>query len=104
MPSRIILIVLPVMVALAATACGPKKSEPRSGKLAMLVGRAVLPADTFLPDGPPVGAHLEPVINGRELPFGSVPVQGFSSLVPREAHCTPQGTPRRTRPRDRGGS
>jgi len=49
--------------------------------LPLLTGRAVLPADTFSP-GPAVGSRLEPRINGRDLPFASVPVQGFSSLLP----------------------
>ena len=33
---------------------------------------------------PAGGPPLDPEINGRELPFGAVPVQGFSSLVPRD--------------------
>jgi glycerophosphoryl diester phosphodiesterase len=46
-----------------------------------LVGRAVLPADTFVP-GPQVGVALPREINGRSLPFPELPVQGFSSLIP----------------------
>jgi glycerophosphoryl diester phosphodiesterase len=65
------------------TGCVPK-SEPAGDKLATLAGRAVLPADTFWPQSPPVGLHLDPKINGRELPFGATPVQGISSLVPRD--------------------
>ena len=46
----------------------------------LLTGRAILPADTF-GDGPAVGHELDSKINGRDLPFSSVPIQGFSSLV-----------------------
>jgi hypothetical protein len=72
-----------VLLALCLTACVPK-SEQETDKLATLIGRAVLPADTFRPGTPPVGLKLDPEINGRELPFGATPVQGFSSLVPRD--------------------
>ena len=53
---------------------------------ARLVGRAVLPADTFAP-GPPSGAQLgtEP-INGRTPPFPGQPVQGFSALLRGDHH------------------
>jgi len=71
-----------VLLTLCLTACVPR-DEQGSGKLATLIGRAVLPADTFLPGTPPVGRELDPEINGRELPFGATPVQGFSSLVRR---------------------
>ena len=63
--------------------CSPG-DEPPSDRAVALVGRAVLPADTFLPDTPGVGQALDPEINGRELPFGALPVQGFSSLIPRD--------------------
>jgi glycerophosphoryl diester phosphodiesterase len=72
-----------LVLAIGLTACVPK-SEQDTGKLATLIGRAVLPADTFQPGTPPVGRELDPEINGRELPFGATPVQGFSSLVPRD--------------------
>ncbi|MEN8007283.1 MAG: esterase-like activity of phytase family protein [Candidatus Krumholzibacteriota bacterium] len=72
-----------VALALGLSACVPK-SEKSSGKLAVLIGRAVLPADTFLPGSPPVGIAMDPEINGRQLPFGDMPVQGISSLIPRD--------------------
>jgi glycerophosphoryl diester phosphodiesterase len=76
-----------VSLAFCLTACVPN-SEQDAGKLATLIGRAVLPADTFQPGTPPVGRELDPEINGRELPFGATPVQGFSSLVPRsDGNC-----------------
>ncbi len=71
------------ILVMGLTACVPK-SEQNTGKLATLIGRAVLPADTFQPGTPPVGRRLDPEINGRELPFGGTPVQGFSSLIPRD--------------------
>ena len=70
-------------LVLGLTACVPK-AEQDSGSPATLIGRAVLSADTFLPGTPPVGVALDPEINGRELPFGDMPVQGFSSLIPRD--------------------
>lgn len=52
--------------------------------MATLAGRAVLPADTFFPEPRTVGVALDPEINGRQLPFDQVPVQGISSLIPLE--------------------
>ncbi len=73
-------LVLLAVIVLLANGCGqdPASVEPA---LATLTGRAVLPADTFS-EGPAVGSALDPAINGRTLPFDSVPVQGFSSLLP----------------------
>ena len=67
------------LIALLISGCAqdPAPTEPA---LAVLTGRAVLPADTFS-EGPVVGRHLDPEINNRQLPFDSVPVQGFSSLI-----------------------
>jgi len=72
-----------ILLILVSAGCAPGEKSP-SGDRAQLVGRAVLPADTFLPDSRPVGLALDPVINGRELPFGAMPVQGISSLVLRD--------------------
>jgi hypothetical protein len=47
---------------------------------ALLVGFARLPANTFAP-GPPSGRHVAAVA-GVTPPFGSQPVQGFSSIAP----------------------
>jgi hypothetical protein len=48
---------------------------------ATLVGRAVLPVETYAP-GPVSGAAFGPaVINGITFPLPSQPVQGFSSLI-----------------------
>ncbi|MDX2474873.1 MAG: esterase-like activity of phytase family protein [Candidatus Krumholzibacteria bacterium] len=72
------LIMAALLVCLAA-GCA-QETAPTEPALATLTGRAVLPADTFS-DGPAVGHELDPVINGRNLPFDSVPLQGFSSLL-----------------------
>lgn len=46
-----------------------------------LLGRAVLPVQTYAP-GPPSGTLLPPgVVNGITFPLPSQPVQGFSSMV-----------------------
>lgn len=72
---------LPVLIGLVLLSGGcSRDSAPLEPALATLTGRAVLPADTFA-DGPATGHELEPEINGRHLPFPSVPVQGFSSLI-----------------------
>jgi glycerophosphoryl diester phosphodiesterase len=56
--------------------------QPAEPPRATLEGRAVLPADTFAP-GPPSGSGLgedEPK-GGRETPFESQPVGGFSAVL-----------------------
>ena len=70
---------LALLLLTALTACGPEGVDRVT-----LCGRAVLPPDTFSP-GPAVGASIPPVTNGREAPFASVPVQGFSSLIVLDA-------------------
>jgi glycerophosphoryl diester phosphodiesterase len=47
---------------------------------AHLIGRAVLPADTFA-DGPPSGAQITGPTNGRKVPFAKQPVQGVSAII-----------------------
>jgi len=70
---------LATLLLVLAAGCS-RDTTPSEPALATLTGRAVLAADTFA-DGPAVGHALGPEINGRELPFASVPVQGFSSLI-----------------------
>jgi hypothetical protein len=56
--------------------------QPAELPKATLEGRAILPADTFAP-GPPSGSGLgedEPK-GGREPPFESQPVGGFSAVL-----------------------
>ena len=55
----------------------PAKVQPAEPTL---VGRAVLPADTFAP-GPPSGNFISPPPALRPVPFPSQPVQGFSALL-----------------------
>ncbi len=74
--TRLLLIAL---LALGLAGCA-RETAPTEPALASLDGRAVLPADTFC-EGPAVGHALDETINGRNLPFASVPVQGFSSLL-----------------------
>jgi hypothetical protein len=47
-----------------------------------LLGRAVLPADTFAP-GPVTGAAITGNTNNRQVPFASHPVQGVSAAFPK---------------------
>lgn len=69
-----------VLAAVPAVAHAHTPREPQ------LVGRAVLPVETYA-DGPPSGAGLVPpgstsvVINGVEFPTPSQPVEGFSGIV-----------------------
>ena len=50
-----------------------------------LVGRAILPADTF-GGQTRVGHYIDPVINDRHAPFTGVPIQGFSSIIKLDGH------------------
>lgn len=68
-----------LIILLASCASKPVRPEVTQPQRALLVGRAVLPASTFV-DGPPSGSRVE---GG---PFSSQPVQGFSSL-----QLTPSG-------------
>lgn len=68
-----------VIVVLASCSSKPVRPEGSQPRRALLVGRAVLPARSFV-DGPASGASVE---GG---PFPSQPVQGFSSL-----QLTPSG-------------
>ncbi len=64
-------------VAGTAVAQAPVPTQPT----ATLVGRAVLPANTFAP-GPPSGTLLGGVpSNGVTPPFASQPVQGISGIL-----------------------
>lgn len=70
----------PVLVAMLAVA-GAAFPASAHGAQPELVGRAVLPADTFAA-GPPSGAALAPgPHNGRQVPFSSQPVQGLSAVL-----------------------
>ncbi len=68
-----------LIILLASCSSKPVIPEVKRPERALLVGRAVLPANTFV-DGPPSGARVE---GG---PFPSQPAQGFSAL-----QLTPSG-------------
>lgn len=68
-----------LIILLASCSSKPVRPEVTQPQRALLVGRAVLPASTFI-EGPPSGSRVE---GG---PFPSQPVQGFSSL-----QLTPSG-------------
>lgn len=68
-----------LIILLASCSSKPVRPEVTQPQRALLVGRAVLPANTFV-DGPPSGSRVE----GGQFP--SQPVQGFSSL-----QLTPSG-------------
>jgi hypothetical protein len=74
-----------VVAAAAVTATAislcPGGAAAQSAPDVTLVGRAVLPVQTYAP-GPPAGTQLpEGVVNGISFPLPSQPVQGFSSMV-----------------------
>jgi len=72
--STMLLAALALALPTAAGASGPSSAR--------LLGRAVLPANTFAP-GPPSGSLLgSSPINGVQPPFSSQPVQGFSAALP----------------------
>ncbi len=60
---------------------GGAAAETQRAPHVTLVGRAVLPVQTYAP-GPVSGTLLPPgVVNGISFPLPSQPVQGFSSMV-----------------------
>src|SRR6266567_1035567 len=68
--------IAPVLLCIGA----PAAATPGDARVT-LVGRAVLPVETYAP-GPPSGTLLPPgVVNGISFPLPSQPVQGFSSMV-----------------------
>ncbi|CAL9356451.1 esterase-like activity of phytase family protein [Streptomyces sp. enrichment culture] len=74
--------VLTLALASPATA-GNSPHEGDFGR-ATLTGFASLPAETFVPDSEPSGAHLGTgPFNGVAAPFPGQPVQGFSGIVNR---------------------
>ena len=75
----------PLAVCLAAAvllSLAPTATRADDTPFVKLVGRAVLPADTFAP-GPPSGSAITGDTNGRAVPFASQPVQGFSAVLPK---------------------
>jgi hypothetical protein len=71
------------LAALAMVPSLPAAAHDHEGGSAVprLVGRAVLPVDTYAP-GPPAGAFFAgQTINGIGFPLPSQPVEGFSAIV-----------------------
>jgi hypothetical protein len=74
---------LAALAALAMVPSLPAAAHDHEGGSAVprLVGRAVLPVDTYAP-GPPAGAFFAgQTINGIGFPLPSQPVEGFSAIV-----------------------
>jgi hypothetical protein len=65
---------------LQAPGASPARAATSQPPYVTLIGRAVLPADTFAP-GPPSGFAITGDTNGRTTPFASQPVQGFSAVL-----------------------
>ncbi|NJK79133.1 MAG: esterase-like activity of phytase family protein [Chloroflexaceae bacterium] len=88
-PRRLLVVLLALLVIsvllLALTGAPATRAQSEEDDYAApfvtLLGRAVLPADTFAP-GPPSGAAVRPN-NGRTPPFPSQPVQGVSAVIPK---------------------
>lgn len=76
------LLLLPALAAAAGTS-SPAGSTTAGTPQPTLVGRAVLPVETFA-DGPPAGNFVVPgpgTVNGITFPLPAQPVQGFSAIV-----------------------
>jgi hypothetical protein len=71
------------LAALVAGVTAAFAQDTTTVEIPTLIGRAVLPADTFA-EGPASGAAIDPAgnTNGRTVPFDSQPVQGFSAILP----------------------
>ena len=68
-------------IAAALLPGGVVTAAARAPEHVALVGRAVLPVETYAP-GPVSGTFLPPgVVNGISFPLPSQPVQGFSSII-----------------------
>lgn len=72
-----VLVTLTLVPSLPAAAHG----DDSDATIPRLVGRAVLPVDTYAP-GPPAGGFFAgQTINGITFPLASQPVEGFSAIV-----------------------
>src|SRR4051794_19251874 len=77
------MLLLPALAAAAVATAATAPAAPASARAPepTLVGRAVLPFDTFAA-GPPAGNFVVPKINnGVTFPLPAQPVQGFSALI-----------------------
>src|SRR5215210_1586257 len=76
-------LLLSAVAAAAAAATAPAGPATASTPKPTLVGRAVLPVDTFA-DGPAAGNFVVPgrgTVNGVTFPLPAQPVQGFSAVI-----------------------
>lgn len=83
-PSRRGMLPLALLLAVvlgALLAAAPRARAQTASPYVELLGRAVLPADTFAA-GPPSGFAVTGNTNGRAVPFATQPVQGFSAVLP----------------------
>lgn len=71
---------LVVLLALAVAAPLATVTQANDAPYVTLLGRAVLPADSFAA-GPPSGFAITGDTNGRNVSFASQPVQGFSGVI-----------------------
>jgi hypothetical protein len=77
------MLLLPALAAAAVATAATAPAAPATARAPepTLVGRAVLPFDTFAA-GPPAGNFVVPnVVNGVRFPLPAQPVQGFSALI-----------------------
>jgi len=73
---------LALTVPAAAATAKPARPSRAADKPANLLGRAVLPAQTFA-RGPISGQYINPLVNnGITAPFPGQPVQGISAAIP----------------------
>jgi glycerophosphoryl diester phosphodiesterase len=78
---RLAFVAAAVLLSLVPTATITPAASADAEHVPTLVGRAVLPVDTYAP-GPPSGTLLPAgVVNGIAFPLPSQPVEGFSAIV-----------------------
>ena len=70
-----------VLATVVSAAAATPSSVAHGDRAPTLIGRAVLPVETYAP-GPPSGTLLPPgVVNGIAFPLPSQPVEGFSAII-----------------------
>lgn len=69
-----------LLVGVAALLAVLRLAAPDPPPAARLIGRAVLPAETFA-GGPASGRRLPPLLHGVQTPFPAQPLQGISALA-----------------------
>jgi hypothetical protein len=75
-----------VLATVVSAAAATPSAVAHGNDTPRLIGRAVLPVETYAP-GPPSGTLLPPgVVNGITFPLPSQPVEGFSAIVDGRRH------------------